>query len=48
MRQLTGRSSNARIGMPRPNERLVGIGHIANSPPPGARASCSAWAICLG
>ena len=47
-RQLTGRLSNARIATPPPDERLVEIGHIAKSPQPGERASCSAWAICLG
>jgi len=47
-RQLTGRLSNARIAMPPPDERLVEIRHIAKSPQPGERASCSAWAICLG
>src|SRR5262249_59780738 len=40
--------SNARIAMPPPDERLVEIRHIAKSPQPGERASCSAWAICLG
>src|SRR6516225_7179457 len=47
-RQLTGRLSNARIATPPPDERLVEIKHIAKSPQPGERASCSAWAICLG
>jgi hypothetical protein len=27
---------------------FVEIGHIAKSPRPGERVSCSAWAICLG
>src|SRR6516225_9062315 len=47
-RQLTGRLSNARIATPPPDERLVEFKHIAKSPQPGERASCSAWAICLG
>jgi len=27
---------------------FVKIRHIAKSPRPGARVSCSTWAICLG
>ena len=47
-RQLTGRLSNARIAMPPPDERLVEIRHIAKSPQPGDRASCSAGRYALG
>jgi len=38
--QLTGRLSKARVPMPRPDERLVEIRHIAKSPPLEAGLQC--------